>query len=178
MLMNMSTLGSYEDREWNRTPFRCCLSWELPRPLQHQTCTYIAETYIVIPFWYGKTMCNCQPIPMDFKVCWTTKIYTLRKRNARALPRTHYAGYRRSLSVVETSKISHSVLSMSQLNQNCDGLSEDSSSGIAKSWFDPVSVVRLRRCESIVVSWNIPQVQIQELDYPSMVATVMNLECL
>ena len=153
MLMNMSTLGPYEDREWNRTPFRCCLSWEFPRPLQQQTCTGIAETYIEIPFWYGKTMCNCQPIPMDFKICWTTKVRTLRKRKARALPRTHYAAYRRSLSMVEASKISHSVLSMSQLDQNCEGVGEDSSSVVADAWFGPISIVRLRKYKPITVFW-------------------------
>jgi len=87
---------------------------------------------------------------------WTSKsverlIYTLRKRKARALPRTHYAAYRRSLSMVEASKISHSVLSMSQLDRNCVG--EGSSSVIADDWFGPVSIVRLPKYKPRTVSW-------------------------
>jgi len=87
---------------------------------------------------------------MDFKVCWTTKIYTLGKQKARAPPRTHYAAYRRSLSMVEASKISHSVLSMSQLDQNCEGVGVGSSSVIADAWFGPVPIVRLRKYNSIL----------------------------
>jgi len=76
---------------------------------------------------------------------------TLRKRKARALPRTHYAAYRRSLSMVEASKISHSVLSMSQLDQNCEGVGEVSSSVIADTLFGPVSIARLQKYKPITV---------------------------
>src|SRR5262249_31217321 len=65
-------------------------------------------------------------------------------------PRTHYAGYKRSLSIVESMGIFHSALSMSHLNQVCEGFGRPrrSASEVDKSRSGCESTVRLRRCES------------------------------
>jgi hypothetical protein len=90
-------------------------------------------------------MGNCQPVPMNFKVRRVTKISPFRVRKATILPRTHYAGYRRSLSAVEASRTSHSAFSMSHLNQDRDSFGEGSSGIVDSSCAVSVSVVRLRR---------------------------------